>query len=81
MLTSFGISPFSRGATGTVLNLGLFFWDDSDEWSASGLCSSFCEIVGSNVGQCGGVDQRSETGLSRKMNKVPFQLSFAVQGS
>ena len=49
-----------------VLNFGLFFWGDSDEWSASGLCSPFCQIVGSNLGQW------CEMDLWRKVNKFSF---------
>lgn len=52
-----------------MLNFGLFFWDGSDEWRASGLRSPFRKIVESNAGLVG---QRSETDLLRK------EISFAT---
>ena len=52
-----------------MLNFGLFFWDGSDEWRASGLRSPLRKIVESNAGLVG---QRSETDLLRK------EISFAT---
>ena len=71
-LASLGINPFSRVLSAVPNQIGLFF---RDEWGASGLCRPFCQIVGSNVGRCDGVDgQRSEPDL------VVNKISFATGG-